>query len=155
MYMKKLILYLVLLLPFLGYTQEVDIYSKWTAIIEDDVQLILDLSNDYYIGVKKIKVIDKGHHKIDSFGYKRKFNVIYNDLDSSTIFWTGSLTPLHPSIDPEIRLGIIHIVGTNPSGVPNKIKFSGDLPELSIYLDDEDFILFTRMNTNNRKTPNK
>ncbi len=143
--MKTSFSILIALLPFFSAGQNIDIYSKWTATIEDNVQLILDLSNGYYIGVTRIKAIDNIHHRIDSFGYKRKFNSTFVDLDSSMIWWSGSMQPLHQKLDTDLRLGTIEIVNKNYRGVPEQIKFSGDLPDLSLYLNDEDTILFSRM----------
>jgi len=143
--MKKLIVSIVFLFPFMLIAQSVDIYSRWYARLDDDIFLILDLSNSFYIGSSRINVYDDRHHRVDSFGYKRKFNTIFVDLDSTTILWTWSMTPLNPYVGSENRIGTIEILAKNSRGVPQKIKFGGDLPELSIYLDDHETIAFTRM----------
>lgn len=145
--MKILLCIFILCITFSSHAQEINIYSKWTAKIEDDVLLILDISKPNSMSVARIKVFDDKQYRIDSFGNKRSFNTSFIDLDSSMIFWTGALTPLHPNIKTELSLGMIEIVETNNTGIPQKIKFSGDLPDLSIYLEEEDSIIFTRMIT--------
>lgn len=143
--MKIIISILISFLTSLTFAQEVDIYSKWFAKVDDGHQLILDLTDMYSIRLTRIKVIDDKKYSIDSFGYKRRFNTIFIDLDSITFFFSGSIQPLHEKIEKETRRGVIKAVDQNQKGVPQKILLSGDIPELSIYLDDGDTLSFTRM----------
>lgn len=147
--MKKIIAFFFFSIPLVSFSQNADIYTKWYAIIDDNTQVILDLSKSFQIKVSRIKVVDDKHYRIDSFGNKRPFNSMLVDMDSNTIIWSGSMTPLHPSIETEYRCGIIKVIEKNLNGLPQKLRFSGDLPELSIDLDEHDSITFTRMITKN------
>jgi len=143
--MRQLIYIIFICFAFSSNAQEINIYSKWAAKIDDDVILILDISKAHSMAATRIKILDDNHYRIDSFGYKRKFNTTFIDLDSSVIWWSGALTPLHPNIQTEFSFGMIEIVETNYRDIPQTIKFSGDLPDLAIYLDEDDTITFTRM----------
>jgi hypothetical protein len=145
--MKILLTILILCFTFSSNAQNINIYSKWATKIEDNVLLILDITKTNSMGVTRIEIYKDNIYRIDSLGYKRRFNTTFIDLDSSMIWWSGALVPLHPSIEAELSLGMIEVLETNSRGVPQKIKFSGDLPDLSIYLEEEDSIIFTRMIT--------
>lgn len=145
--MKIITCILILSFPVFTSAQQIDIFTKWTAKIEDNVQIILDLSSFHSIGLTRIKVFDDNNYRIDSFGYKRRFNTFFVDVDSTTVLYSGSLQPLHEKLDPEMRMGMIQVVDKNYKGIPEKIKLSGDMPELSLYLGDGDTLSFTRMVT--------
>lgn len=134
-------------IAFSSIAQKINIYAKWAAKIDNEVLLILDITKTNAMQVSRVKLLGCNDYKIDSFGFKRVFNTTFIDLDSSLIWWSGALAPLHPKIGIQLRLGMIEIIEFNNRGVPQKIKLSGDLPDLSIYLDEEDFIIFNRINT--------
>lgn len=143
--MKKLILYLYLILPVYVNSQSIDIYSKWAAKLDDNTQLILDLSSRSTMGLTRISSMGNQKFKIDSFGYRRVFNTAYMDLDSTVIWWSGSLAQIHEKIETTVYNGLIEVTEKNYRGIPQKISFSGEVPELSIYMNYDDTIELRRM----------
>ena len=139
------ILLAIFFTPGLLHGQVVDIYSKWTSYLDEKTQIILDLSDRSNIRLAKITLGNKNKFEIDSFGFKRYFNIMYMDLDSSIICWSGSLAQIYEEIETPVYHGIIEVTEKNIRGIPQKIKFSGEAPELSIYLNYDDTIEFKRM----------
>ena len=139
------ILFTILIIPCLLQGQIVDIYSKWTSFLDAKTQIILDLSKRSNMSLTKITLDNRNKFKIDSLGFKRNFNVMFMDLGSSVIWWSGSLARIHEKIETPVHHGIIEVTEKNYRGIPQKITFSGEVPELSIYLNYDDTIEFKRM----------
>jgi hypothetical protein len=145
--MKKFMLILGVILSLSSEAQNIDIYSKWTTFIDENTQLILDLSARDRLMLTRISVTDQKKYRIDSFGIKRKCFATFIDLDSSRVFWLTRIESLHSQIPEEISAGDFIISKKDWNNVPITMKMIDELPELGISFSVGDSLEFTRMVT--------
>jgi hypothetical protein len=144
--MKKLF-FMFLIIPFTVLGQEIDIYGKWTAILDKQTQVILDLSNKFNISVMRIRLNEEAKYRVDSFGYKRMCYASFKELDSSRIFWMAQMGQIHPNIQEGLSIGEFIITNRNRNNTPITMKMIDELPELGIYFSEGDTLELTRMVT--------
>lgn len=143
----KMFSLLLLVIPFSLLGQEVDIYGKWTALLDHKTQVILDVSNRNTISVMRIRIDEQEKYRVDSFGFKRTCYANFKDLDSSRIFWTAQMESIHPTIIEDVAVGEFIISERNRNNTPIRMKLTNELPDLAISFSESDTIEFTRMVT--------
>jgi hypothetical protein len=144
--MRRLFL-LFLVMPFTSFGQEIDIYGKWTAFLDKKTQVILDLSNKFYISAMRIQLDEEEKYRVDSFGYKRMCYASFKVLDSSRIFWIAQMGQIHPNIQEGLSVGEFIISKRNLNNTPIALKMIDELPELGISFSEGDTLELTRMIT--------